>query len=122
MTADELAMERYFRNLCSYDDYIAVCRQEDKHPIPEEVMKVMRSYFTLKEKHPNALLLFRVRDFYELYDEDAKIASEVLRIPHFRMRNTDRYIATFPCYALAGYLPRLIRAGHRVDIVEHPDA
>ncbi len=76
---------------------------------------------SLKEKHPDALLLFRVGDFYEAYAEDAKTAAKVLGltlINSSRKRNAKGALAGFPHHALDTYLPKLIRAGHRVAICD----
>ncbi len=76
---------------------------------------------SLKKKHPDALLLFRVGDFYEAYAEDAKTAAKVLGltlINSSRKRNAKGALAGFPHHALDTYLPKLIRAGHRVAICD----
>lgn len=70
----------------------------------------------MKKKHPDAVLLFRVGDFYECFNEDAKILSETLKIT-LTGRN-DHKLAGFPHHALDTYLPKLIKAGVRVAICE----
>lgn len=78
-------------------------------------------YFEMKKKHPDAVLLFRVGDFYECFSEDAVLASSVLGITLTRRATgKDKFIelAGFPHHALDTYLPRLIRAGKRVAICE----
>ena len=86
-----------------------------------EVSQVIKQYNDLKEKHPNAVLLFRSGDFYETYEDDAKVVSKLLGITLTKRTNSpkgDGYMAGFPYHALDGYLPKLIRAGHRVAICD----
>jgi DNA mismatch repair protein MutS len=80
----------------------------------------MRQYFQVKSKHPEAVLLFRVGDFYETFGEDAVTASQVLGIVLTNRNNGGSKIelAGFPYHSLDTYLPRLIRAGYRVAICE----
>lgn len=81
----------------------------------------MKQYFEMKKKHPDAVLLFRVGDFYETFSEDAITASEILGITLTRRANgSAAYVelAGFPHHALDTYLPKLIRAGKRVAICE----
>lgn len=96
---------------------------------PEKVSKVecmaktplMKQYQELKKKHPDAILLFRVGDFYECFSEDAVIASDVLGITLTRRANGKKNsieLAGFPHHALDTYLPKLVRAGHRIAICE----
>ncbi len=82
---------------------------------------LMQQYREMKKKHPDAVLLFRVGDFYETFGEDAVICAEVLKITLTRRANgKDNYIelAGFPHHALDTYLPKLVRAGKRVAICE----
>ncbi len=84
---------------------------------------MMKQFFDLKAKHPDALLLFRCGDFYETYCEDAVTASQILGITLTRRGNgaggkTDTEMAGFPHHALDTYLPRLVRAGKRVAICD----
>ncbi len=82
---------------------------------------LMQQYQEMKKKHPDAVLLFRVGDFYEIFGEDAVKASEILGITLTRRANgDDKYIelAGFPHHALDTYLPKLVRAGQRVAICE----
>lgn len=75
----------------------------------------------MKKKHPDAVLLFRVGDFYECFAEDAVVASDILGITLTRRANgKDKFIelAGFPHHALDTYLPKLVRAGKRVAICE----
>ena len=82
---------------------------------------LMKQYLEMKKKHPDAILLFRVGDFYETFSDDAIRASEVLGITLTRRANgAAAYVelAGFPHHALDTYLPKLVRAGHRVAICE----
>ena len=98
----------------------------------EETTKpsIMKQYNELKAKHPEALLLFRVGDFYETYDEDAVKAGEILGITVTRKFNSkdkgsDGHalkMAGFPYHTLDTYLPKLIRAGVRVAICDQLDS
>ncbi len=81
----------------------------------------MRQYYNVKAKHPDAILLFRVGDFYETFGSDAIKASEILGITLTRRANGSASfveLAGFPYHALDTYLPRLVRAGQRVAICE----
>ena len=81
--------------------------------------KMIETFKMLKEKHSDALILFRVGDFYELYCEDAQKASEVLGVTLTkRSGENGYYLAGFPTHALDTYLPKLIRAGVRVAICD----
>jgi len=82
---------------------------------------LMRQYMQIKGKHPDAILLFRVGDFYETFSEDAVKASQILGITLTRRANgSASYVelAGFPYHSLDTYLPKLIRAGQRVAICE----
>ena len=81
----------------------------------------MKQYYEMKKKHPDAVLLFRVGDFYETFSDDAITASEILGITLTRRANgSASYVelAGFPHHALDTYLPKLVRAGKRVAICE----
>ncbi|MBR2378153.1 MAG: DNA mismatch repair protein MutS [Bacteroidaceae bacterium] len=81
----------------------------------------MKQYFEMKTKHPDAILLFRVGDFYETFCDDAISASEILGITLTRRANGSAQsieLAGFPHHALDTYLPKLVRAGKRVAICE----
>ena len=80
--------------------------------------KMVKMFNELKAKHPDAVILFRVGDFYELYLEDAKRLSEVLGVTLTRQAKTKMDLAGFPCHALDTYLPKLIGAGFRVAICD----
>src|SRR5512138_149532 len=82
---------------------------------------LMKQYYSVKAKHPDAILLFRVGDFYETFGEDAIRSSEILGITLTRRANGSASfveLAGFPYHALDIYLPRLVRAGQRVAICE----
>jgi DNA mismatch repair protein MutS len=82
---------------------------------------LMKQYYNVKAKHPDAILLFRVGDFYETFGEDAIKTSEILGITLTRRANgAASYVelAGFPYHAIDTYLPRLVRAGQRVAICE----
>ena len=98
-------------------------------PAPKPTPKVskiantplMMQYQEMKKKHPDAILLFRVGDFYEMFGKDAVEASEVLNITLTRRMNGKAdpiELAGFPHHALDTYLPKLVRAGKRVAICE----
>ena len=89
----------------------------------KELTPMMKQFFSLKAKHPDALLLFRCGDFYETYCDDAIEASRILGITLTRRNNgangkTNAEMAGFPHHALDTYLPKLIRAGKRVAICD----
>ena len=82
---------------------------------------MMRQFFSMKEKHPDALMLFRCGDFYETYCDDAIEASKILGITLTRRNNgaaAGDEMAGFPHHALDTFLPKLIRAGKRVAICD----
>ena len=82
---------------------------------------MMKQFFELKAKHPDAIMLFRCGDFYETYSEDAIVASEILGITLTKRANGQAKsveMAGFPFHALDTYLPKLVRAGKRVAICD----
>ena len=94
----------------------------------EKLSPILKQYLDLKAKHPDALLLFRVGDFYETYLQDAQKASSILGITLTRSNSRKGpdgkalEMAGFPHHALDSYLPKLIRAGQRVAICDQlPD-
>ncbi len=96
-----------------------------KKPLAEKIEQrnepLLKQYQEMKKKHPDAILLFRVGDFYEIFGKDAVEASEILGITLTRrMNGLDNRIelAGFPHHALDTYLPKLVRAGKRVAICE----
>jgi DNA mismatch repair protein MutS len=91
----------------------------DTHKYAETPL--MKQYYTIKAKHPDAILLFRVGDFYETFGEDAIRTAEILGITLTRRANGSASfveLAGFPYHALDTYLPKLVRAGQRVAICE----
>ena len=96
---------------------------ENKVEKPKRVADtpLMQQYREMKKKHPDAILMFRVGDFYEMMGVDAVKASEILEITLTRRRNGKAgsiELAGFPHHALDTYLPKLVRAGQRVAICE----
>ncbi|MCW5907643.1 MAG: DNA mismatch repair protein MutS [Chitinophagales bacterium] len=92
-----------------------------KSAASETETPLMRQYNTFKAKYPDAILLFRVGDFYETFGEDARKASAVLGIVLTKRSNgkaSEVELAGFPHHALDTYLPKLVRAGHRVAVCD----
>lgn len=85
-----------------------------------EETPLMRQYFSIKAKYPDALLLFRVGDFYETFGDDAIKTSKILGIVLTKRSNGSSYIelAGFPYHSLDTYLPKLVKSGHRVAVCE----
>ena len=130
---------RYFPGYDGIEPFIAFAKDTVEmiktHHIEEEKRKteemkssktsnapenVMEQFDRMKEKHPDAILLFRVGDFYETYKQDAVKASQILGITTAK-RAVDGHeikVAGFPHHALDTYLPKLVRAGMRVAICE----
>ena len=82
---------------------------------------LMLQYYKIKEAHPDTVLLFRMGDFFETFEEDAKIASKVLGITLTKRANGaagEVPLAGFPHHAIDSYLPKLVRAGYRVAVCE----
>ena len=82
---------------------------------------LLKQYFSIKAQHPEALLLYRVGDFYETYSDDALLASKVLGLVLTRRSNGDKgstEMAGFPHHALESYLQKLVRAGYKVAICD----
>ena len=83
---------------------------------------LMRQFNAVKAEHPEAILLFRVGDFYETFGEDAIKASKSLEITLTKRSNgaaAATELAGFPYHAIETYLPRLVNAGYKVAICEH---
>ncbi len=81
----------------------------------------MKQYYQMKSKHPDAILLFRVGDFYETFGDDAIKASSILGITLTKRANGSASfveLAGFPYHALDTYMPKLVMAGQRVAICE----
>ncbi|MBK8472579.1 MAG: DNA mismatch repair protein MutS [Sphingobacteriales bacterium] len=90
-------------------------------PVAPKETPLMTQYNSFKKKYPDAILLFRMGDFYETFGNDAIIAAGVLGITLTKRHNgaaSETELAGFPHHALDMYLPRLVRAGHRVAICE----
>ena len=82
---------------------------------------MLKQYFSIKAQHPEALLLYRVGDFYETYSDDAVLASKVLGLVLTRRSNGekgDTPMAGFPHHAIEGYLQKLVRNGYKVAICD----
>ena len=97
----------------------------ERMPLAEKIEQknepLLKQYQEMKKKHPDAILLFRVGDFYEIFGEDAVQASDILGITLTRRQNgidSRIELAGFPHHALDMYLPKLVRAGKRVAICE----
>ena len=95
----------------------------NKFHMAKEIVEtpLMKQYIEIKAKHPDAILLFRVGDFYETFAEDAIASSEILGITLTRRANGAAQfveLAGFPHHALDTYLPKLVRAGKRVAICD----
>lgn len=99
---------------------MAIQRDMNK-PGSDSETPLMKQYNTFKAKYPDAILLFRVGDFYETFGEDAKRASAVLGIVLTKRSNgkaSEIELAGFPHHSLDTYLPKLVRAGHRVAVCD----
>jgi len=79
---------------------------------------IFKQFQDLKQKHPDAVLLFRCGDFYETYEDDAEVVARDLGITLTKSSKDGSRMAGFPHHALDTYLPRLIRKGHRVAICD----
>jgi DNA mismatch repair protein MutS len=93
----------------------------NKKPLGEDTTTpLMRQYYEAKKKQPDAILLFRIGDFYETFGQDAITASRVLGITLTNRNNgsADTELAGFPHHSVDTYLPKLVRAGYRVAICE----
>ena len=91
-----------------------------KGKLPEDT-PLIKQFFSVKAEHPEAVLLYRVGDFYESYSSDAVLVSKVLGLVLTRKSNGEKgYIemAGFPHHALDVYLPKLVRAGHKVAVCD----
>ncbi len=100
---------------------MAVHRSMIKSATAETETPLMKQYNSFKAKYPDAILLFRVGDFYETFSTDAKVAAGVLGITLTRRANgkaTDVELAGFPHHALDTYLPKLVRAGYKVAVCD----
>ena len=104
-------------------------KSKDESPKTEtkvtaELSPMLKQFYELKSKHPDAILLFRCGDFYETYSNDAEKAAKILGITLSKSNHTKDaegkplMIAGFPHHALDVYLPKLIRAGERIAICD----
>lgn len=86
----------------------------------KKVTPLMQQYYSIKQKYPDAMLLFRVGDFYETFGEDAVKAANILQIVLTHRNNGDEKteLAGFPHHSLNTYLPKLVKAGQRVAICD----
>ena len=87
----------------------------------KKVTPVMRQFWNAKKSHPDSLMLFRMGDFYETFEQDAEIASNVLGITLTKRSNgaaSSVPLAGFPYHALERHLHKLLKAGHKVAICE----
>lgn len=91
-----------------------------KHEKEQKETPLMKQYNAIKARHPQALLLFRVGDFYETFGEDAIVTSKILGIVLTNRNNggSKLELAGFPHHSLDSYLPKLVRAGQRVAICD----
>ena len=80
-------------------------------------METITYFKQLKQQHPDAVILFRMGDFYETFEEDAQTIANDFGIIVTKRKDGVK-MAGFPYYALDTYLPRLVRKGHRVAIVD----
>ena len=86
-----------------------------------KITPLMKQYNDIKLKYPNTMLLFRVGDFYETFGEDAVVASKVLGIVLTKRgagSTSETELAGFPHHSIENYLPKLVKAGHRVAICD----
>lgn len=98
------------------ENYLGVLVNKNSKGTP-----VMRQFWEVKKNHPNSILLFRMGDFYETFEEDAKTASKILGITLTKRSNgaaSEVPLAGFPYHALDQYLHKLLKFGHRVAICE----
>lgn len=118
-------VEQTTMNANNHDAYVELLKTKGSQLSQNEkeqkgkYSSIMKQWKELKGKHPDALLLFRIGDFYEMYKQDAKRGSEVLGITLTKMNGSkDFHLAGFPHQALDTYLSKLIRAGERVAICD----
>lgn len=118
-------VEQTTMNANNHDAYVEILKNKGAQLSQNEkeqkgkYSSIMKQWKELKGKHPDALLLFRIGDFYEMYKQDAKRGSEVLGITLTKMNESkDFHLAGFPHQALDTYLPKLIRARERVAIYD----
>ena len=90
----------------------------------ESKSTLLREYKVIKAKYPEALLLFRVGEFYESFNEDAQAVAEILDIPLTEQPNNEEFTkcAGFRYSLLYSFLPKLVKAGHRLAICDKLEA
>ena len=113
----------FFENAFTFSYLCRLIIKRKERAVAKDVVMtpMMKQYFELKEKHPDAVMLFRCGDFYETYSEDAVTAAAILGITLTKRANGQAKhveMAGFPFHALDTYLPKLIRAGKRVAICD----
>lgn len=116
--ADSEEFLRGCPSLCGVETFVSACKFRYLSAMATPLMK---QYQQVKARYPDTILLFRMGDFYETFDEDAKVASQVLGITLTRRGNGaagDVPLAGFPYHALDAYLPKLLKAGLRVAVCE----
>ena len=111
----------FFENAFTFSYLCRLIIKRKERAVAKDVVMtpMMKQYFELKEKHPDAVMLFRCGDFYETYSEDAGTAAAILGITLTKRANGQAKhveMAGIPFHALDTYLPMLIRAGQRVAI------
>lgn len=115
-------IEKHFLLLLFFCNF-AFLKPTEKKPVGKKIAEtpMMKQYIEIKKKHPDAILLFRVGDFYETFSDDAIETSEILGITLTRRANGAAQfveLAGFPHHALDTYLPKLVRGGKRVAICD----
>ena len=116
-------LKEFMGDVCNYG-YTAQAEKQLKDAMAmkaAEETPIMKQYHQIKSKHPDAVLLFRCGDFYETYEDDAKVCAEILGIALTKRTSDGTTMAGFPYHALDTYLPRLVRAGQRVAICDQLD-
>ena len=101
--------------------FVSLKRKEETTVAKSVETPLMKQYFGIKAKHPEAILLFRVGDFYEMYGQDAVDGAETLGIVLTKRSNgasQDVPMAGFPYHALDAYLPKLVKSGWRVAVCD----
>lgn len=92
-----------------------------KTSVKENQSPMLKKHAELKQKHPDAVILYRCGDFYETYEEDAEVAAQILGITLTKRNSDGLKMAGFPYHALETYLPKMIRFGKRVAICNEED-
>lgn len=120
--ANEASLQQvYLSEVEMADIYLGLYGNKYGYEDEDGVSPIFKQFCDLKKKHPDALLLFRCGDSYKCYEEDAIKAAEILRLTDI-VEDDKITVASFPYHALDTYLPRLIRAGHRIAICDQLEA